>query len=262
MDFKELLVVIPHSGILIPKEISFNHLSKDFPEFMTDVDWYTNWLYDFRDIAGNTQIEFPYCSLILEANRAHNNIADSVPLQNRLGKSIYKPGKEPDLVTRQFLAKKYLVPFHHKISGHISQRKKWFMLDAHSTITSRGVDDNQIELMNYQISVTDNTRTYFCPDIYVETYANELTKLLPETKVTVNESRYDTVYGHICGQHSVNAYNRIGNRVPAILQETNQHLYMYDDGIPNLEALETLRRAFAEALTRMKHSLFDKNDSI
>jgi hypothetical protein len=70
--------------------------------------------------------------------------------------------------------------------------------------------------------------------------------------VTVNESRYAEVYGHICGKHSVNNIRREGNRVPAILQETNQQLYINADGTPNMEAIETLRRAFAGALSVLK----------
>jgi hypothetical protein len=125
------------------------------------------------------------------------------------------------------------------------------MLDAHSTLTARGVADNQIELMNLQVSGPDGEPTYFCPDVFIESYASELERLLPEVKVTVNESRYDQVYGHVCGQHSVKAMNRVGNKVPAILQETNQNLYLNPDRTPDIEALERLRRAFAQALYRM-----------
>jgi hypothetical protein len=58
--------------------------------------------------------------------------------------------------------------------------------------------------------------------------------------VTVNESRYDTVYGHVCGKHSVNSNKREVNKVPAILQETNQWLYLNSDGTPDVIAMDTL----------------------
>jgi hypothetical protein len=45
------------------------------------------------------------------------------------------------------------------------------MLDAISTVTSHGVGDNQIELMNYQISAKDGTKACFCPDAFIEAYA-------------------------------------------------------------------------------------------
>lgn len=252
--FKELLVVIPHSGILIPNEIPLDCLSSEFPRLMRNVDWYTNWLYDFRDMLGNSHLAFPYCSLILEANRHPERLEDSVPFNDTLGEPIYQPGLEPNQTLRQFLSKKYLQVFHQSISTEIA-RGKTFMLDAHSTMTAQGVADNQIELMNFQVSNSDEEPKYFCPDVFIESYANELCKRLHEVKVTVNKSKYENVYGHVCGAHSVNAMTRVGNKVPAILQETNQKLYLNADRTPNLEALETLRRTFAEALCKMTEKL-------
>ena len=98
-------------------------------------------------------------------------------------------------------------------------------------------------------------RTCFCPDALIETYAEALTALLPGIKITVNESRYDRVYGHVCAEHSVNSFKPRRNRVPAILQETNHKLYLNADLMPDHKALETLRRAFAAALYQMKTKL-------
>lgn len=250
MEFKELLVVIPHSGILIPKEIPLDSLSPEFPGLMRNIDWHTNWLYDFGDMLGNSQLAFPCCNLILEANRHPQQLDDCVPLKDIWGEPIYHPGREPSPALRRRLSRKYLQAFHRGISREISLGKT-FMLDAHSTVTARGVADNQIELMNFQVSKPGDKLAYFCPDAFVETYASELAKRLPGIKVTVNESKYHQVYGHVCGAHSINALTRVGKRVPAILQETNQKLYLNADRTPNLEALETLRRVFAEALYKM-----------
>jgi hypothetical protein len=251
MAFNDLLVVIPHSGILIPPEIPINALSDEFEKFTVDIDWHTHWLYDFRDILDNSQMIFPYCSLILEANRNPDILEDSVPLKNRLAKDLYKKGEEPDITLKQLLARKYLKPFHYDISKKIVKDKINFMLDGHSTVTSHGVADNQIELMNYQVSPINSTKTVFCPDAFIEIYAEELAKMLPEIKISVNESEFDTVYGHVCGQHSINSMKRKGARVPAILQETNQKLYMNRDMTPDIFAIETLRRVFAESLSTM-----------
>jgi N-formylglutamate amidohydrolase len=251
MVFNELLVVIPHSGILIPAEVPVDTLSKNFTEYTGDIDWYTHWLYDFRDILGNSQVTFPYCSLLMEANRNPDSLEDSVPLKNRLGNNLYKTGSEPDILLRKRLAAKYLSPFHQGIGDTIVKDKINFMLDGHSTVTSHGVSDNQIELMNYQISTADKTKTVFSPDIFIKTYAEELTKRLPEAKISINESEFDYVYGHVCGKHSVNSMNRQENRVPAILQETNHRLYMNNNKTPDIEAIENLRRAFADSLASM-----------
>ncbi|MBI2832593.1 MAG: N-formylglutamate amidohydrolase [Chloroflexi bacterium] len=247
MEFQEMLVVVPHSSILIPCEIPLDSLSTDFPRLMRNIDWHTHWLYDFRDILGNSCLTFPYCSLILEANRNPEQLDSSVPLKDIIGEPIYRPGREPDLRLRESLSEKYLREFHRSIEKKISIGKT-FMLDAHSTVTAKGVNENQIELMNFQVVPQDNNTMRFCPDIFIETYAEELAKRLPSIRVTVNESKYYNVYGHVCGAHSIDAMTRIGKRAPAILQETNQQLYMDSNRAPNLEAIETLRRAFAEAL--------------
>lgn len=254
MQFRDLLVVIPHSGILVPREIPTDSLSSKFRILMRNVDWYTNWLYDFRDILGNSQLTFPYCSLILEANRHPEKLEESVPLKDIQDKPVYRRSHEPDRKLRRYLSRKYLRAFDQEISTEIT-RGSIFILDGHSTVTARGVKTNQIELMNFQAHDEESKPAYFCPDVLVKTYANELAKLLPDIDVTVNKSRFYSIYGHVCGKHSVNAMTRVGNRVPAILQETNQNLYMNPDRTPNVEALERLRRAFAAALYKMSKKI-------
>jgi len=247
MELKELLVVIPHSGIVVPGEIPLESLSERFPTLVQNVDWYTNWLYDFRDLIENRHIVFPYCSLIIEANRHPDILEDSVPLKDVRGESVYKTQREPDDKLRKVLAKKYLSIFHKTIEDCIESGVE-FLLDGHSTVTARGVADNQIDLMNFQHSYLDEKPRYYSPDVYVEAYATELRKRLPEVKVTVNSSEYYTVYGHVCAEHSVNAMGRVGNRVPAIIQETNERLYKNPDRTPNVEAINRLRRVFAESI--------------
>lgn len=119
MKLKELLVVIPHSGIVIPGELPLESLSERFPELVQNVDWYTNWLYDFRDLLENRHIVFPYCSLIVEANRHPDILEDSVPLKDVRGESVYKTQRKPDDELRKVLAKKYLTTFHKAIEGCI-----------------------------------------------------------------------------------------------------------------------------------------------
>jgi len=247
MPRKELLVVVPHSGIIIPNEIPLESLSQRFPELVRNVDWYTNWLYDFRDLLDNKHIVFPYCSLIVEGNRHPDILDDSVPLKDVHGQPIYKEGLQPSEERRKKLAQKYLLAFHRSIEESIASGAE-FLLDGHSTVTARGVADNQVDLMNFQHSPLEGKPQHFSPDVYVETYAAELTKRLPEVKVTINSSEYLKVYGHICAEHSVNALGRVGNRVPALIQETNERLYKNPDRTPNVEAINRLRTAFAESL--------------
>lgn len=247
MELRELLVVIPHSGLVVPHEVPLATLTERFPTLIRNVDWDTNWLYDFRDILSNQHLIFPYCSLVVEANRDPENLEASVPLVDVNEESVYKPNCAPSAALRRTLAHKYLTAFHQTIEHTITSGIE-LLLDGHSTIPARNVSDNQIELMNYQHSAVDREPRYFCPDRYIETYASELRKRLPEVNITVNSSDYYTVYGHVCAMHSVNAFGRQGDRVPAILQETSDSLYLNPDRTPNILALNRLRQAFAEAL--------------
>ncbi len=243
----ELLVVIPHSGVIIPAEITLEDLSEDFFAMASNVDWFTDWLYDFRDLLDNRQIIFPYCSLVLEANRHPDRVDDCVPLRDVHGKRVYKHGREPGIELRQMLAAKYLRRFHKAIEEHIVCGVE-FMLDGHSTVTARGMTDDQIDIMNFQHSAQDEKPLHFSPGDYAEAYAEELRRLLPEVKITVNASQYHNVYGHIAAAHSINARRREKTKVPAIIQETNEHLYKNPDGSPNIKALNRLRKAFAQSI--------------
>ncbi len=95
MTGSDILVVIPHSGVIIPPEIALEDLSDDFPSLLKNIDWYTQWLYDFSDILGNRRLVFPFCSILLEANRNPADIEDCVPLLDVHGRPIYRPGFEP-----------------------------------------------------------------------------------------------------------------------------------------------------------------------
>lgn len=249
---KELLVVIPHSGIVIPAEIRVDDLSDRFPEMARNVDWFTDWLYDFRDLLDNRQIVFPFCSLILEANRHPDRVEDCVPLCDVHGQPIYKSGREPGRELRLALADKYLRRFHWSIEECIAAGAE-FLLDGHSTVTARGVSADQIDIMNFQHSALDENPVHFSPEDCALAYAEELRRRLPDVQVTVNASEYHNVYGHVAAAHSVNARGRMGGKVPAIIQETNEHLYKNPDRTPNIKALNRLRTAFARSLAAAWH---------
>lgn len=244
---RRILVVIPHSGLIVPEEIPPEALSGDLWAVARNIDWHTEWLYDFRDILDNTQIIFPYCSLILEANRCPRDLDSAVPLKDVLGRPVYRGGREPDTDLRQKMAGKYLDPFQAAVGAAIEAGADFF-LEGHSTVSARGMADHQIDLMNVQLSLCGESPRRFCPDALIEAYAEELRKQLPEALITINASEYLSVYGHICAEHSIDAPGRVGRKAPAILQETNQRLYLNPDGTPDIRNLNRLRRAFAESI--------------
>jgi len=247
MTGSDILVVVPHGGIAIPREISLEELSTGFPLLLKNIDWYTQWLYDFRDILGNRQLIFPFCSILLEANRDPAEIDECVPLQDIFGRPLYKSGYEPTLSMRAALSEKYLKPFHRSIEENITAGSG-LLFDGHSSITACGLAENQIDLMNYQHTERNENPLYYCPEIVVQTYAAALRKRLPEVQVTVNATQFVKVHGHVCAAHSVNFVKRTGARAAAFIQETNEHLFLNDDGTANVAKINRLRRAFAEAL--------------
>ena len=254
MTGSDILVVVPHSGVAIPPEISLEDLSDEFSALIKNVDWYTQWLYDFRDILANRQIVFPYCSILLEANRDPADVEECVPVKDIHGHPVYREGFEPSTSMRATLSEKYLKPFHLNIEENISAGAG-LLFDGHSTVTARGVAGNQIELMNFQHTSRDEKPLYYCPDAIIETYAEELRKRLPDILITVNASDFYRVHGHVCAAHSVNALKRAGARAPAFIQETNERLFKNEDGTPNVAQINRLRRAFAEALVQTLQSL-------
>lgn len=254
MTGSDILVIIPHSGVAIPREILLEDLSGDFFTLVKNVDWYTQWLYDFRDILANRQIVFPYCSILLEANRDPGDIEKSVPVKDIHERPVYRKGCEPSQSMRAHWSEKYLKPFHRNIEENIAAGAA-LLFDGHSTVTARGVADNQIDLMNFEQPDDKEKPLYYSPDVIIETYAAELRKRLPDVLVTTNASEYYRVHGHVCAAHSINALKRVGVRVPAFIQETNQKLFQNNDGMPNVIQINRLRRAFAESLLQTMQSL-------
>ena len=236
-----LLVVISHSGMHIPSEIELTRLSDNFNEIVqTKTDLYTDILYNFTNILGNQQCIFDYSPVILDANRHPQNIDQSSPLSYN-GLRVYKPGIEPDLQFRRNLVKKYILPYHQKIA----RTKKSIILDAHSTVDGHfDVDGTPIKediiLDDFQQSEyepSNGIRT--APKGFLETYANELVKLLPKNIVVDINLRYTHIYGYTMAKYSWDGIGIQGNRVPVFLQETNERLYI-TDGQPNVEKMAGL----------------------
>ena len=87
---RRVLAVIPHAGLLVPEEIRPDDLAENWSELARNIDWHTDALYDFRDILANNQVVFPYCSLVLEANRDPRNLEAAVPLKDVRGRPVYR----------------------------------------------------------------------------------------------------------------------------------------------------------------------------
>ena len=248
---KYLLVSIPHAGVLCPAEIPLVTLSEHQAQLAADnIDWYTDRLYDFRDLLENDQVCFPYSQVYINVNRHPKTLDECIPVVLD-GVPIYRPDHALTIGQRKVLLKKYHTTFHRSID----RRQKIFILDGHSTVTGHAdAAGNQVAddiiLGDRQASPLDppgGIRT--APDGYLETYAEELERRLSGFQLRISRNTtYASTYGHIMAAHSWNGIGERGRRVPLLLQETNEDLYI-KNGKPDWLMIEELRRVFAEALS-------------
>lgn len=249
---KNLLIVIPHAGLKRPKEIPARWLSRDIEKIIeTETDWYTDLLYDFREILSNNQLIFPINQVFINACR-HPGILDSCVPLNVNGNKIYT--RNPSAVLRRKLVKRYLDPFYEKIQ----KTRKTFILDCHSFV--KGSLDNEGKEIKNDIILTDIVTSNLdpkgglktAPEGYLDFYRRELKKRLPELTIGKN-SFYNSVYDHILAMNSWDGIRMKGNRVPIIHQETNEKLYI-SNGKPDMKAIARLKRAFSDSVYQtMKH---------
>jgi hypothetical protein len=249
---KLLLVSIPHAGLLCPREIPISILSDYQKELSENVDWYTEHLYDFRDLLGNKQVYFPYSQVYVNVNRHPEDLDQSVPIF--LGNlPVYKQGNELSTDERKKLVLKYHNGFHRTINNC----KKLFILDGHSTLTGHKdaageeVADGII-LSDWQKTPSDPPEGLLtAPEGYLDTYAEELDRRLSGWNISISKNRmYSSTYGHIMATHGWDGKGNKNQRVPLILQETNEDLYI-ENGIPDVYRIEQLRRIFAESVSVM-----------
>ena len=252
---KKLLVVIPHAGIACPPEISQSMLSCHQKTLESNIDWYTEHLYDFQDLLGNAQVIFPYSQVYINVNRHPKTVDECIPLSLD-GLPVYAAGREPSLEQRNSMMKRHLA-FHRRITNH----KKTFILDGHSADAGhKDAEGNQftddIIIGDRQASVLDppgGLRT--APPGYLETYVEELERGFSGFNLSIAcNTTYSTTYAHVMALHGWDGQPKKERRVPLLCQETNQSLYM-KDGIPDGRLIEELRRIFAQALDTMLNKL-------
>lgn len=249
-----ILVSIPHSGIYCPREIELNTLSDNIQELSIDnVDWYTELIYDFRDILENKQIVFPINQIYINVNR-RPYLEECMPSEIN-GLQIYKDNLMPDIKLQKYLIKKYHLGYHNNLMNI----EKVFILDGHSTITGLTDDvgnkvQDDIIIYDFQNSKLDPpTGVKSAPEGFLESYAEALTKSLPNLRIALNTT-YTSTYGHILATHGWDGKSKKSHRAPLILQETNENLYI-NNYILDIKAVEELRRTFADSIVCMLNKM-------
>lgn len=247
---KCLCVSIPHAGLACPPEIDPRTFSEQFEEIkLQSVDFYADHLYDFQNILENQQVIFPYLPFVINVNRHPDVIDESAPLKvDEL--HIFKKGREPTIEFRKQMIRLYHYDYHKQLACI----PKKLILDGHSVTESdfgneRETPMEDILIEDYQASPLDpEVGIKTAPKGYAETYIEELQKRLPSDFTISLNTKYVSTYGHVLAFHGWDGIvPRYGRRVPVLLQETNERLYI-GNRHQLLDNLDFLRKAFADAL--------------
>lgn len=253
MRADKLLVVIPHAGLELPKEIKKRRLAENINDLIysedAETDRASDKLYNLKPILKSKQLIFPYSQIFLNICRDFHDLDSAAPIKIR-GAKIYGEEFNPSIKFRKNLINKYTIPFYKKIK----KEKKTLILNCHTTI--KGHDSLGEESLEEDIVLSDYLELNgeflrFAPVALVDFYAGELKKRLSNVKIGRN-SAYISGYDYICYLFGTDKLG-LKDRVPVIHQETEESLYMEGNKV-NRKKLDNLRKAFAESIYEtMKH---------
>ncbi len=136
MNKLPVIISIPHSGNLVPQELSDRIILTE-NELFEDIDAYTCEIYNL-----NEKVEKVILTKIARTFVDLNRAIDELPPKNPYGlikiftaqrKQIYVTGKEPDNELIKILIDKYYKPYHDEIIKTINENKNIKIgLDCHS----------------------------------------------------------------------------------------------------------------------------------
>jgi len=223
---KDLLVIIPHSGLYIPPEIDQRNIDKNVHrELLIPVDVDTDKLYDFPEIP---KFIFKYLRSIIDVNQSPDDLDDSCPVKTIYNNDIYldKPGIEE----RKYYIKHYHQPFHEEIINYLNSNKPLLIVDSHST-HNNDVDEHG-DRFTGEITISNYQATEYDKDGYTKTCAGDLLKYFEDClkshgiNVKANTKYLTRTYGYIEEFYS----KKYG--IPLITIECNESLYKNNiDGI-------------------------------
>ncbi|MBD0347096.1 MAG: N-formylglutamate amidohydrolase [Coleofasciculus sp. Co-bin14] len=170
-----VIASVPHSGLLIPKEIT-NTLEASHQHYLPNQDWHLDKLYDFLPRLGITVLQAVYSRYVVDLNRSlqeplFGNFWQSVVAEKTaFNKAIYQTPPSREEVEQR--VEQYYRPYHQQLqtllNEQIEQFGKVYLLDLHSFL---GLIEDEICLGNgngttcseHLISVAE---TAFCSQSY------------------------------------------------------------------------------------------------
>lgn len=147
-----VIASLPHSGLLVPKDIADN-LESPYQHYLPNQDWHLDKLYDFLPSLGITVLQAIYSRYVVDLNRSlreplFGNFWRSVIAEKTaFNSSLYQtPPSEQDIEQR---VEQYYRSYHQQLqtllNGYIDQFGKVYLLDLHSFF---GVIEDEICLGN------------------------------------------------------------------------------------------------------------------
>lgn len=219
-----ILVLIPHSGKAIPKEIEPTNIRKEaVKDLQYEVDVGTDEIFDFKQYFNNDQFVFKYNRGLIDVNESPKDLNASIDLKTFFDKPIYK--KDLSIETRKILLNKYHKAFHNDIEQYFkSHLKPLFILDCHSSYENEKGDSGDefkgdIEVANVQIYRTDKNKMMLtCPDNILYSFIKELKEVFND--VRGNTDYLTKTYGYIEDHYSQDF------KVPTIIIEIKKELFL------------------------------------
>jgi N-formylglutamate deformylase len=143
---------LPHSGLLVPKEIA-DHLEPSYQHYLPNQDWHLDKLYDFLPSMGITVLQAIYSRYVVDLNRSlkeplFGNFWQSVIAEKTaFNASLYQTPPLP--LEIQHRVEQYYHPYHDQLqrllNQSIDQFGKVYLLDLHSFL---GLIEDEICLGN------------------------------------------------------------------------------------------------------------------
>ena len=128
-------IVIPHSGLAIPPELT-GRIALSPAQIFNEADAYANGVYGFPERVLHW-VSFPYARAVLDINRsldpALNRPGDGfLKRQTSYGKPVFRPGQEPTAEEEQALIATYWATWHAQLAGIAADERVKLVIDGHT----------------------------------------------------------------------------------------------------------------------------------
>ena len=223
--YSPLLVSNPHSGVMIPPEIS--SVMTEAALQRRDTDWHLTRLYDVPCIESAAMISANMSRYVVDLNRSPNAeplyegwlSTGIVPRVTFAGEPIYQDGEEPDQQEIEKRVEHYWQPYHDQLQSELKRLIGLFgfvvLLDVHS-IASKvpALFDGELPDFNFG---TNNGQS--CGAAFQE-LIEDFAKQIQDYSYVIN--------GRFIGGHITRHYGQMPE-VHAVQLELNRSTYMEEE---------------------------------